>query len=73
MFPCKGEDEHPLMAFKATSDPDTMYLHDAMKEPDKKEFLVAMQKEVTDQAGNGNFSITHWSQVPKKATILPTV
>jgi hypothetical protein len=73
MFPCKGEDEHPLMAFKATSDPDTMYLHEAMKEPDKKEFLVAMQKEVTDQAKNSNFTITHWSQVPKKATILPTV
>ena len=25
---------HPLMAYKATSDPDSMYLHKAMKEPD---------------------------------------
>ena len=73
MFPIRGEDEHPLVAYKATSDPDTMYLHEAMKEPNRKEFLQAMQKEVTDQAGNGNFSITHRSKVPKNATILPTV
>ena len=73
MFPHKEDENHPLLAFKATSDPDTMYLHEAMKEPDKKEFLTAMQKEVTDQAENGNFSIIHKSKVPKKATILPTV
>jgi hypothetical protein len=61
------------MVSKATSDPDTMYLHEAMKEPDKSEFLEAMQKEVMDQSDNGNFMITHGSKVPKEATILPTV
>jgi hypothetical protein len=35
MFPSWEEIEHPMMAFKATSDRDTMYLHEAMKEPDK--------------------------------------
>jgi hypothetical protein len=48
-------------------------MHKAMKEPDKNEFLKAMQKEVTDQANNGNFTIIHKSKVPKGAMILPTV
>ena len=39
---------NPLYAFKAKSaDPDTMYLHEAMKQPDRKEFLKAIKKEVT--------------------------
>ena len=36
--------EHPFQAFKATSDPDTMYLHEATKEPERKEFITAMVK-----------------------------
>jgi hypothetical protein len=67
------DDEHPLMADKATSDPDTMYLHQAMKEADHKEFITAMKKEVQDQSDNGNFSIVHKSTVPEGAKILPTV
>ena len=35
----------PLQIYKATSDPDTMYMHEAMKEPDAGEFKKAMQKE----------------------------
>ena len=41
-------EHHPLLAYKATSDPDTMYLHQAMKEPDKEQFLIAMEKEAHD-------------------------
>ena len=40
---------HPLMAYKATSDPDSMYLHQAMKETDRANFLTDMLQEVTDQ------------------------
>ena len=29
----------PLLAFKATVDPDTMYMHEAMREPDHAKFL----------------------------------
>ena len=28
------EEEHTLLAYKASTDPDTMYMHKAMKEPD---------------------------------------
>ena len=27
------EEEHTLLAYKASADPDTMYMHEAMKEP----------------------------------------
>jgi hypothetical protein len=73
MFPYREEEIHPLTAFKATSDPDTMYLHKAIKEPDKKEFMEAMRKEVWDQSKNGNFTITHQSKLSKGSTVLPTV
>ena len=75
MFPnYAGEPEQdPLTVFKATSDPDTMYMHEAMKEKDAKEFRKAMQKEWDDQFNNGNFTIVHRSEVPEGATVLPAV
>ena len=30
------------IAFKASTDPDTMYFHQAMKAPDRKQFLEAI-------------------------------
>ena len=61
------------MVYKATSDPDTMYLHEAMKQPDKVQFLQAMQKEVQDQRENGNFSIISRKEIPEDALILLVV
>ena len=64
---------HPLIAYKATSDMDYMYLHQAMKEPDWANFLTAMLQEVTDQVKNENFTVVKRNQVPKDSTILPCV
>jgi len=61
------------MIFKATADPDTMYLHPAMKEPDWEQFREAMQKEVDDQSAHGNFTLIPRKDVPKGATVLPAV
>ena len=33
LFP-DTEEEHTLLAYKESADPDTMYMHEAMKEPD---------------------------------------
>jgi hypothetical protein len=66
-------EDDPLKIFKATSDPDTMYHHEAMKEPDAEKFKQAMQKEWDDQLNNGNFTIHHRSKVSEGATILPAV
>ena len=65
--------EPNIVAMKATSDPDTMYMHQAMREDDRANFIEAMHKEVKDQYQNGNFEIVHKKNVPKDATILPTV
>jgi len=65
--------EDPLLAYKATSDPDTMYYHEAMREKDRDEFQEAMAKEAKDQFENGNFSIIHRSDVPRGQQVLPAV
>ena len=65
--------EENILAYKATSDPDTMYLHQAMKQPDRKHFLKAMSNEMTDQMDNGNFTIMERSEAPKGKSILPAV
>jgi hypothetical protein len=36
---------HPI-AFAASSDPDTLYLHEAMKQPDADPFIKAMAEEI---------------------------
>ena len=61
----------PLYAYKASANPDTMYLHEAMKEPDRAEFIKVMEKEVADQMNNGNFSIMPRSELPKGQQSFP--
>ena len=58
------------MEYKATTDPDYMYLHEAIQQEDKAEFLKAMLEEVRDQMENENISIIIRNQVPKGSTIL---
>jgi hypothetical protein len=72
MHPVRDEDENPSLACKASADPDTVHVHEEMKEPDRKEFIKAMQKEVSNQSNNKNFLIIHRSKVPEGAAILPT-
>ena len=47
----------PLMIYRMTSDPDTMYMHQAMKQPSYQEFRKVTKKEVDDQINNGNLSV----------------
>ena len=61
------------IAMKASSDPDTMYMHQAIKEPDRDKFIMAMEKEMEDQIKNGNFSLVKKSEVPEDKIILPAV
>ena len=58
---------------KKSSDPDTMYLHQALNQPDKRKFVKAMQKEVTDQFTKKHWVIVKKSDVPQGSTILPGV
>ena len=49
-------------AFIAKSDPDTMYLEEALRQPDREEFIKAMYKELND-----HISRKHWKVVPLKS------
>jgi hypothetical protein len=65
--------DNGLLAYKAKADPDTMYLHEALKEPDREKFIEAMEKEIAQQVQCGVYSIIKKSKVPQGATILPAV
>ena len=65
--------DNDLKAMKATSDPDTLFYHEAMKEPDAAKFEEAMGHEWEDQMGNGNFLMMLKSEVPPGAKVLPSM
>jgi len=53
------------MAFASSADPDTMYLHETMNEPDRHGFIKAMQHEMNAQLDGRNCFLILRSQVPK--------
>ena len=71
LFP-DTEEEHTLLAYKASADPNKMYMHEAMKEPDAREFKKAMRGEMDAQIEVKVLELTHINDVPKNATLLPT-
>lgn len=73
MYPHHNDETYPILAYKAVSDPDTMYLHQAMREPDRDRFMEAMEQEVKLQMREGGLKLVHINDVPKNATILPAV
>ena len=62
-----------LMACSATSDPDTMYYHQAMREPDSADFVEAVKKEFGAMLENNIFHFIERSKVPKIMTPFPAV
>lgn len=69
----EDEEPHPLLAYKTTVDPDTMYHHQAMRQPDKNNFKTAMKKELDDRINEGSISVMPRSKLPKGAHVLPAV
>jgi hypothetical protein len=62
------------IAFSATSDPDTMYWHQAMQEPDKAEFIKAAVSEVKSHVDNQHFTLLmHRDGLPKQTRVLAAV
>ncbi|KAL7575399.1 hypothetical protein ACA910_007307 [Epithemia clementina (nom. ined.)] len=71
-FHLQTQMEDPL-AFAVSSDPDVMYLHEALRAPDRRQFLEAMDVEI-----NGHIKGKHWivvprTEVPKGTRILDAV
>ena len=46
--------DHPL-AFAATTNPDILYVHEAMKAPDRQEVIDAMEAGLSQHETRGNF------------------
>jgi len=61
------------MAFKATADPDTMHLHEALGQPDRAKFIEAMMEEIQGQEKNGNWEIIKRIKAPQGQIAPPAV
>jgi hypothetical protein len=64
---------HPLEVFAATAGPNTMYLHKTMKQPEKAQFLKAMQEEVQAHTDNQLWELCPRRLVPQGTHIIPAV
>ena len=67
------QDDDPLFAMKAASDPDTVYYHEAMRTPDRAHFIQAMENEMNANLNSKNLELVHKSTIPQDATVLPSV
>ena len=61
------------MAYAASADPDTMYLHEAMREPDADKFEQAMLREVHDHVAKRHWRIIPRRKVPQGTPVVPPV
>jgi hypothetical protein len=70
---------HPLALFSehliafVGSDPDTMTLDEALKEPDREPFIEAMRKELEDHVGRKHWKVVPWKTVPSHKIPIPMV
>lgn len=68
----QDEMEHPL-AFMASSNADTMYYDQAIRQPDAPEFVKAIIKEVNDHIEKKHWKLIPREEVPSDAKVLPSV
>ncbi len=63
---------NPIM-FHAEMMGDIMYLQQALKQPNAKEFVHAVIKEVNGHVDSNNWTLQKWSNVPEDVQIVPSV
>jgi hypothetical protein len=63
------QEKHSL-AFKAKRDPDSMYYHQTMKQPDREKFIEAIKKELQGHYKEGNCELFPRAKLPKGALVL---
>jgi hypothetical protein len=67
------DDMRDTVAFMASTDEDTMYYHQAMRAPYKKNFVEAIVKEVNDHITSNHWVLIPRSQVPNGIKVLDYV
>jgi hypothetical protein len=66
------EVNHPLV-YKASSDPDIMYYHQAMQQPDRTQWEKAVQSELEDHEKGKHWVAILKSSLPEGTKVLPAV
>ena len=61
------------ISFAAKSDPDSMYYHQATREPDCRQFIHAMVNELNKHIVRGHWSLVPLISVPANTRILDSV
>ena len=72
---CLEEDSshaNPL-AYVARRDPDTLYYQEALRAPDRKQFLKAMKDEIRQHEENGHWKMILRSKIPPDTKVLPAI
>jgi Reverse transcriptase (RNA-dependent DNA polymerase) len=64
---------HPLTFAANRVDSDTMHMRQAMRQPDRKQFVMAMQDEINAHTKNRHWEVIERLQVSEGAKILPSV
>jgi Reverse transcriptase (RNA-dependent DNA polymerase) len=73
MFEHRQHDSAEMQVMSATGDPDTMYYHQAMREPDLGKFLRAVKEEFQSMLTNQVLSFIELARVPTGTVIFPSV
>jgi hypothetical protein len=66
-------DDPILLAQKSSTDPDTLYLHKALKAPDSSKLKEAMLEEINQHIKKRNWEPMLKSNLPPNTIIIPTV
>ena len=61
------------IVYAASNDPDILYLHEAMKSPDRTQFLKAMEREIKGHEEGNHWVLVPKHQVPKGTKVLDAV
>ena len=59
--------------YQASNDPDTLYYHEAINEPDAASFIHEMEEEIRQHNDNKNWIAIPRSEIPKGHRVLPSV
>ncbi len=63
---------HPIV-FLAEMMGDIMYLHQALRQPDAREFVEAVIKEVNGHINNNHWKLIPRTKVPEGTEVIPLV
>ena len=67
------DDMEDVIAFKVVGDSDAMCHHQALRAPDRRQFVGVMIEEVKDHVQRKHWELTPMNQVPKGTKVLAPV